>query len=668
MSGGVAPIAVIPAIDPLLPIAAIPQVAASAAHSVGAAFRVADLPPSVQQAFAKGAAFWREAMREAKTAGIDDPAKIADLIFFMQHPLRMTAGVGKPIDAGEAEFHELRADWELDFIIATKLLKPATTTDVFLPENRSSKYEEFLAKRTTGKVTMMIHGHNSDGTGTADPADGHFIGGFTDVLTTLDRMQETVESLGSGDFVYIANWLFWPTDVRPLTRPSSYGPSWGHLLAQKAGEGVKVRVIIAQHQRIPWSHKSLSPFEPNLEWFNPLILGLGDQSDNFKYLMSAHPDGMRALHHQKFMVAGKGSSTVAFCGGLDLGPVKVPRQWHVNRVWHDVAAKLEGLIAHDLERQFVELWNQDRDKSTAPLLAGWKPLEKLKLHAPSSADRAPSLNRHPVQMLRTVSVGVDPSDLKRDDIWRGYFRLIGRASRYIYLENQYFYQPDLADAIVKRVQSQPGMIVMVVTGTGSDDRQKVDPNDPTPIEQQKVEVDFNNNGFALRLEFFKRLFPLYPTHLRVYTMNYEVGVLHTKLIMVDDEALTVGSANANGRGFFLDTEVNFMLDHAETVRDFRNRLWGHNLGIEPGKVDAWAIGEFFRRWDEVAEKNRSVSLQAKPSPAAKPDLTLLPKMKGEGVIPFFPLAKPGDRNHDFDRYREGKRGPVLGTDLPDRMF
>ena len=36
------------------------------------------------------------------------------------------------------------------------------------------------------------------------------------LVATLDHMQETVESLGPGDSVYIANWLFWPTDV-PLT-------------------------------------------------------------------------------------------------------------------------------------------------------------------------------------------------------------------------------------------------------------------------------------------------------------------------------------------------------------------------------------------------------------------------------------------------------------------
>ena len=42
-----------------------------------------------------------------------------------------------------------------------------------------------------------------------------------------------------------------------------------------------------------------------------------DKRDNFKYIVSAHPH-IFGVHHQKFMVARKGKSTVAFCGGLDI--------------------------------------------------------------------------------------------------------------------------------------------------------------------------------------------------------------------------------------------------------------------------------------------------------------------------------------------------------------
>ena len=76
-------------------------------------------------------------------------------------------------------------------------------------------------------------------------------------------------------------------------------------------------------------------------------------------------------------------------------------------MWHDVGAKLEGLIAHDLEREFVEHWNREKDKSMVKPLDGWKAFEKLSQDGASGADKAADLNKHRLQMLRTVSVGPD---------------------------------------------------------------------------------------------------------------------------------------------------------------------------------------------------------------------------------------------------------------------
>src|SRR5262249_37788404 len=138
-------------------------------------------------------------------------------------------------------------------------------------------------------------------------------------------------------------------------------------------------------------------------------------------------------------------------------------------------------------------------------LGGWKAHEELVPRSASEADKASGLNPHRVQMLRTVAVGCGTAGIRRDDIWRGYFRLIGRATRFIYLENQYFYTPELADAIVRQAQSQPELIVMVMAGTGTDDRETVDPKAVLlEAAKQQAQVDIIQNQFALRLEFFRR--------------------------------------------------------------------------------------------------------------------------------------------------------------------
>jgi phosphatidylserine/phosphatidylglycerophosphate/cardiolipin synthase-like enzyme len=150
--------------------------------------------------------------------------------------------------------------------------------------------------------------------------------------------------------------------------------------------------------------------------------------------------------------------------------------------------------------------------------------------------------------------------------------------------------------------------------------------------------------------------PLTPNRLQVYTLNYSSGILHSKLILVDDEALSVGSANAYPRGFFFDSELNLMLDHAQTVKSFRHRLWAHNLGVPPDKVAAWSPSQFFDSWDAVAKRNEGVQ--------GKPDATAF--MVGEGVVAFKPLD-----SSDHLRFREGKRGPIqtpFGDIPPDNLF
>jgi len=170
-------------------------------------------------------------------------------------------------------------------------------------------------------------------------------------------------------------------------------------------------------------------------------------------------------------------------------------------------------------------------------------------------------------------------------------------------------------------------------------------------KKQQGQVDILQNMLALRLEFFKRLLAGIPEkRVRIYTLNYSGGITHTKLLMADDEALTVGSANANPRGFFFDTEVNVILEDQPTVKDFRQQLWAHNLGLAPDAVAKWGVREFFKNWDALAAAN--ARLQKTPV-----------KLLGEGIIPFHP-TDPND-----PRFRKGARIPILGLgQIPPEVF
>jgi uncharacterized membrane protein YdjX (TVP38/TMEM64 family) len=67
--------------------------------------------------------------------------------------------------------------------------------------------------------------------------------------------------------------------------------------------------------------------------------------------------------------------------------------------------------------------------------------------------------------------------------------------------------------------------------------------------------------------------------------------LHSKLLVVDDDLLTIGSANLSNRSMGFDTECNLVLEAAgeERVRraiaGLRNRLLAEHLGTDPARVD-----------------------------------------------------------------------------------
>jgi phosphatidylserine/phosphatidylglycerophosphate/cardiolipin synthase-like enzyme len=56
--------------------------------------------------------------------------------------------------------------------------------------------------------------------------------------------------------------------------------------------------------------------------------------------------------------------------------------------------------------------------------------------------------------------------------------------------------------------------------------------------------------------------------------------VHAKVGIVDDEWLTVGSANLNEHSLFNDTEVNLVTDDADLARTVREQLWGEHLLID----------------------------------------------------------------------------------------
>lgn len=500
----------------------------------------------------------------------------------------------------------------------------------FLAANPSVDYEQYVAAPTTGRMTPFINGRSWGG---ARPRE--------EQVEAFHSMQAAVERLASKESLLLAAWHFDPS--LPLTRTNAAGKNalgnrtWGELLQRKARDGVKIRIIMTDFPPVATTLHGIlyTRFLPAID---KLVAGLGASArDNLKYIVSRHPAvHTKALtakirinihvgsHHQKFMVLRTGKGTIAFCGGLDLAYMRTPAYWgkldtHDYRwLWHDIHSRLEGLIARDLEGEFVLRWNGEKDQSVVTARPGWRAMEKLTQAPASKVDQDPDRNTQQLQMWRTVSVrGTPICTTRRDDIWQGYLRLIGCATRLLYMENQYFREPLMADAIVRQAKAQPDLAVIVVVPSETDDL-------PDMVKK---------HGDSLQHEFFTRLTRGVPAgRLRVYSMFHRI--IHSKFIMADDRVLSVGSANANPRGFQLDAELNVTLDDPEAVASFRHRLWAHNLGVAQATVAGWSRSDFLARWDASAAANERLR--------ASPD-----KMTGEAIIPFDPLKEKGARQKDI---------------------
>jgi phosphatidylserine/phosphatidylglycerophosphate/cardiolipin synthase-like enzyme len=78
--------------------------------------------------------------------------------------------------------------------------------------------------------------------------------------------------------------------------------------------------------------------------------------------------------------------------------------------------------------------------------------------------------------------------------------------------------------------------------------------------------------------------------------------VHAKLGIVDDEWLTVGSANLNEHSLFNDTEVNIATDDPDVVRATRLRLWAEHLGRDVAEVDGDPADVVDHLWRPLAEE------------------------------------------------------------------
>ena len=318
----------------------------------------------------------------------------------------------------------------------------------------------------------------------------------------------------------------------------------------------------------------------------------------------------------------------------------------------DISGQVSGPILEHLHHNFATAWRKETGEDLLVLRQAKQVGPQLQC--------TPGATRQIAQIVRT-----QPQDGKRD-IERIYLKAVNNATQFIYIENQYFRWPPLAEAIKKAALDQTGngrdpglhgaLHLFVVTNATTDgvgagtlntqrmleslgraetipevtklllikQAQKDAPPRPQPDSRDQAGQRELAQWQADRDQEAKKIVDstlvLQPIPgLKVHVCSLVAPdspagkpwmpvYIHSKLMIVNDVFTTHGSANINTRSMQVDSELNIAHEWVSVTRALRRRLWNlHTNGM--GAQDDPAVA--FDVWQEIIDENKDLQADKK---------------------------------------------------------
>jgi phosphatidylserine/phosphatidylglycerophosphate/cardiolipin synthase-like enzyme/uncharacterized membrane protein YdjX (TVP38/TMEM64 family) len=312
-----------------------------------------------------------------------------------------------------------------------------------------------------------------------------------------------------------------------------------------------------------------------------------------------HPLG--ACHHQKLVVV---DDAIAFVGGIDLAADRWDTPEHrlddPRRVnpWgrsygptHDVQLAVDGDAAAVLGNIARDRWRRATGKRLSPpSIAGdvWPPT------------LAADFEEVMVGIARTEPAWQGRSEVR--EVEALYKDSIAAAEKSIYIENQYLTAACIGDALAKRLREEAGPDVVIVSPRAC----------LGWLEHATMGV--------LRCRMMRRLLEADRfSRLRVFYPAFAARpdafmTVHSKVMIVDDVLLRVGSSNLNNRSMGYDTECDVAIeaDRAEvraTIARVRNGLLAEHLGVDAETIRDTLVktGSLAATIDQLAGRERTLA-------------------------------------------------------------
>ncbi len=221
-------------------------------------------------------------------------------------------------------------------------------------------------------------------------------------------------------------------------------------------------------------------------------------------------------NHRKVVVI---DGEIGYVGGFNVGDDYVGEYENMG-YWRDTHLKIQGEGVHQLQERFIIDWNASKKGELISYASEYFP----KLEAKGNKE------------LQVVSSGPDN---ELESIKKGFIKMINLAKDYIYIQTPYYIPDDaLKEALDMALLSGVKVKMMI-------------PNKPDhPFIYQATlsyAEELKNKGGEILI--------------------YDKGFLHAKTIVIDDEIVSIGTANFDIRSFKLNFEVNAFIYDEELAKE-----------------------------------------------------------------------------------------------------
>ncbi|OWZ09085.1 PhosphoLipase D [Phytophthora megakarya] len=311
-------------------------------------------------------------------------------------------------------------------------------------------------------------------------------------------------------------------------------------------------------------------------------------------------------HHQKTIViavnksTGKDEHPIAYVGGIDLTNDRWDTIHHNNTAirkaanipyrnngWVDAHFRIHGPAAKEVANNFLQRWNSDYkpcDDLEDKLLSFSNPdYEKLPPIDYASSNTSSKLGKQSIQIVRTFSCLYEHynefAPRGEQSLFRARIKALKNAKNFIYIGPRLIVVLQPPDALLKASGYGRYIYDMI-----------------NPIKSK------------------------FPNKVQIYTTKPDLDIyVHTKLVLIDDVYVSLGSANWNRRSMTSDSELNANVIDDETVdspdgvtvlklaRDMRIRKFVEMTGLSYDKLNAMSFIDAADKF-KLAAKDKSTIL------------------------------------------------------------